>query len=199
MPRPGGPGKPLKLLTKPVRPDIPLYVASLGPANVRIIPPKPPTAGCPPSSSRQKAHQVWGRPPRGGRRTAGPGARPAADVRGRPARHRRGRGGRTGTRATQNRPLRRRHRHPGKNYYNDLAVAYGYGGPAHPGAVSRRPEEGGRGRRTCRVLRADLAVRAGELCPRACRGLPGGRGRHAQHHSRGAGADHLVETVKSWL
>ncbi|GAA2626033.1 LLM class F420-dependent oxidoreductase [Paractinoplanes durhamensis] len=36
LPRPGGLGKPLKLLTHPVRDRIPIYVAALGEANVRM-------------------------------------------------------------------------------------------------------------------------------------------------------------------
>ncbi|MEV0899715.1 LLM class F420-dependent oxidoreductase [Actinoplanes sp. NPDC049802] len=36
MPLPGGLGKPLKILTRPVRDRIPVYVASLGAANVRM-------------------------------------------------------------------------------------------------------------------------------------------------------------------
>ena len=37
LPLPSGAGKPLKLIDHPVRPDIPLYVAALGPANVELV------------------------------------------------------------------------------------------------------------------------------------------------------------------
>lgn len=63
MPRPGGLGKPLKLLTKPVRPDIPLYVASLGPANVRMTA-EVADGWLPTLFIPEKAHRVWGGPSR---------------------------------------------------------------------------------------------------------------------------------------
>ena len=37
LPLPAGAGKPLKLIDHPVRPDIPVYVAALGPGNVELV------------------------------------------------------------------------------------------------------------------------------------------------------------------
>ncbi|MDX2547316.1 LLM class F420-dependent oxidoreductase [Streptomyces sp. WI04-05B] len=36
LPLPGGPGTPMRLLTPPVRPEVPVWVAALGPRNVRM-------------------------------------------------------------------------------------------------------------------------------------------------------------------
>jgi len=36
LPLPDGPGKPLKLILKPRRPDVPIYLAALGPNNLRL-------------------------------------------------------------------------------------------------------------------------------------------------------------------
>lgn len=124
MPRPGGLGKPLKILTRPVRPEVPLYVASLGPANVRMTA-EIADGWLPTLFIPEKAHQVWGTPwPRAGRcatrRSAlqvvaggllaiGEDAAALRDlVRPRIALYVGGMGA------------------PGKNFYNDLAVAYGY-------------------------------------------------------------------------
>jgi F420-dependent oxidoreductase-like protein len=46
-----GLGKPLKS-TLEAAPDIPIYLAAIGPQNVQLTPPKSPTAGCPSSSRR---------------------------------------------------------------------------------------------------------------------------------------------------
>ncbi|WAL99121.1 LLM class flavin-dependent oxidoreductase [Streptomyces sp. Je 1-369] len=54
-------GKPLKILTKPVRPEVPLYVASLGPANVRMTA-EIADGWLPTLFLPEKAHQVWGAP-----------------------------------------------------------------------------------------------------------------------------------------
>ncbi|WP_089107271.1 LLM class F420-dependent oxidoreductase [Streptomyces hyaluromycini] len=125
MPRPGGLGKPLKILTRPVRPDVPLYVASLGPANVRMTA-EIADGWLPTLFIPEKAHQVWGTPlaegaarrdpalgelkiVAGGLLAIGADAAAARDlVRPRIALYVGGMGA------------------PGKNFYNDLAVAYGY-------------------------------------------------------------------------
>ncbi|MGW7542794.1 LLM class F420-dependent oxidoreductase [Streptomyces sp. NPDC054770] len=125
MPRPGGLGKPLKILTKPVRPAVPLYVASLGPANVRMTA-EIADGWLPTLFIPEKAHQVWGTPlaegaarrdpalgelkiVAGGLLAIGEDAAAARDlVRPRIALYVGGMGA------------------PGKNFYNDLAVAYGY-------------------------------------------------------------------------
>jgi F420-dependent oxidoreductase-like protein len=36
LPLPGGPGKPLKLALRPKRPDLPIYLAAVGPANLEL-------------------------------------------------------------------------------------------------------------------------------------------------------------------
>lgn len=46
-----GLGKPLKMLTKPERPAVPLYIAALGELSVKGLP-NMPTAGCPSCSAR---------------------------------------------------------------------------------------------------------------------------------------------------
>ncbi|MFD8811121.1 LLM class F420-dependent oxidoreductase [Streptomyces sp. NPDC059627] len=125
MPRPGGLGKPLKILTKPVRPAVPLYVASLGPANVRMTA-EIADGWLPTLFIPEKAQQVWGTPlaegaarrdpalgelkiVAGGLLAIGEDAAAARDlVRPRIALYVGGMGA------------------PGKNFYNDLAVAYGY-------------------------------------------------------------------------
>ncbi|MFK0155895.1 LLM class F420-dependent oxidoreductase [Streptomyces sp. NPDC090493] len=125
MPRPGGLGKPLKLLTRPVRPAVPLYVASLGPANVRMTA-EIADGWLPTLFIPEKTHDVWGtalaegaarRDPAlgrlqivaGGLLAIGEDAAAARDlVRPRIALYVGGMGA------------------PGKNFYNDLAVSYGY-------------------------------------------------------------------------
>ncbi|SEE03260.1 LLM class F420-dependent oxidoreductase [Streptomyces sp. Ag109_O5-10] len=125
MPRPGGLGKPLKILTRPVRPAVPLYVASLGPANVRMTA-EVADGWLPTLFIPEKAHQVWGTPlaegaarrdpalgtlqiVAGGLLAIGEDAAAVRDqVRPRIALYVGGMGA------------------PGKNFYNDLAVAYGY-------------------------------------------------------------------------
>ncbi|QIB42491.1 LLM class F420-dependent oxidoreductase [Streptomyces aureoverticillatus] len=125
MPRPGGLGKPLKILTKPVRAEVPLYVASLGPANVtmtaEIADGWLPTLFLP-----EKAHEVWGKPLAEGRARRDPALGPLQVVAGGLLA--------IGDDAAAARDLAR----PqialyvggmgavGKNFYNDLAVAYGY-------------------------------------------------------------------------
>ncbi|MGY4925130.1 LLM class F420-dependent oxidoreductase [Streptomyces sp. 900105755] len=125
MPRPGGLGKPLKILPRPVRPAVPLYVASLGPANVRMTA-EIADGWLPTLFIPEKAHEVWGTPlaegaarrdpalgelqiVAGGLLAIGEDAAAARDlVRPRIALYVGGMGA------------------PGKNFYNDLAVAYGY-------------------------------------------------------------------------
>ncbi|EPH44089.1 LLM class F420-dependent oxidoreductase [Streptomyces aurantiacus] len=118
-------GKPLKILTRPVRAEVPLYVASLGPANVtmtaEIADGWLPTLFIP-----EKAHEVWGAPLAEGRARRDPALGPLQVVAGGLLA--------IGDDAASARDLAR----PqialyvggmgavGKNFYNDLAVAYGY-------------------------------------------------------------------------
>ncbi|MFF1374737.1 LLM class F420-dependent oxidoreductase [Streptomyces sp. NPDC058308] len=118
-------GKPLKILTRPVRPEVPLYVASLGPANVKMTA-EIADGWLPTLFIPEKAHQVWGAALAEGRAQRDPSLGPLQTVAGgllaigddaaavrdaaRPqiALYVGGMGAR------------------GKNFYNDLAVAYGY-------------------------------------------------------------------------
>ncbi|MFJ8487802.1 LLM class F420-dependent oxidoreductase [Streptomyces sp. NPDC094038] len=125
MPRPGGLGKPLKILTKPVRPDVPLYVASLGPANVRMTA-EIADGWLPTLFVPEKAHQVWGAPLAEGAARRDPALGPLRIVAGGLLA--------IGADAAAVRDLARPRialyvggmGAPGKNFYNDLAVAYGY-------------------------------------------------------------------------
>ncbi|MEU9449786.1 LLM class F420-dependent oxidoreductase [Streptomyces sp. NPDC048277] len=125
MPRPGGLGKPLKILSRPVRPAVPLYVASLGPANVRMTA-EIADGWLPTLFVPEKAHQVWGTPLAEGAARRDPALGPLQVVAGGPLA--------IGPDAAAARDLVRPKialyvggmGAPGKNFYNDLAVAYGY-------------------------------------------------------------------------
>ncbi|MEU3737241.1 LLM class F420-dependent oxidoreductase [Streptomyces sp. NPDC032198] len=118
-------GKPLKILTKPVRSEVPLYVASLGPANVRMTA-EIADGWLPTLFIPEKAHQVWGAPLAEGKEKRDPALGPLQTVAGGLLA--------IGDDAAAVRDLAR----PqialyvggmgavGKNFYNDLAVAYGY-------------------------------------------------------------------------
>lgn len=120
-----GLGKPLKILTEPVRPEVPLYVASLGPANVRMTA-EVADGWLPTLFLPEKAHEVWGAPLAEGRARRDPALGPLQVVAGGLLA--------IGDDAAAARDLAR----PqialyvggmgavGKNFYNDLAVAYGY-------------------------------------------------------------------------
>ncbi|MFD0416392.1 LLM class F420-dependent oxidoreductase [Streptomyces sp. NPDC127108] len=120
-----GLGKPLKILTRPVRPEVPLYVASLGPANVRMTA-EIADGWLPTLFLPEKAHEVWGAPLAEGRARRDPALGPLQVVAGGLLA--------IGEDAAAARDLAR----PqialyvggmgavGKNFYNDLAVAYGY-------------------------------------------------------------------------
>ncbi|MFD9885748.1 LLM class F420-dependent oxidoreductase [Streptomyces alboflavus] len=123
--RGSGLGKPLKILTEPVRPEVPLYVASLGPANVRMTA-EVADGWLPTLFLPEKAHEVWGAPLAEGRARRDPALGPLQVVAGGLLA--------IGDDAAAARDLAR----PqialyvggmgavGKNFYNDLAVAYGY-------------------------------------------------------------------------
>ncbi|MFH9074725.1 LLM class F420-dependent oxidoreductase [Streptomyces alboflavus] len=123
--RGSGLGKPLKILTRPVRPEVPLYVASLGPANVRMTA-EIADGWLPTLFLPEKAHEVWGAPLAEGRARRDPALGPLQVVAGGLLA--------IGDDAAAARDLAR----PqialyvggmgavGKNFYNDLAVAYGY-------------------------------------------------------------------------
>ncbi|WP_409060816.1 LLM class F420-dependent oxidoreductase [Streptomyces sp. SYP-A7185] len=118
-------GKPLKILTRPVRSEVPLYVASLGPANVRMTA-EIADGWLPTLFIPEKAHQVWGAPLAEGKAQRDPALGPLRTVAGGLLA--------IGADAAAARDMAR----PqialyvggmgavGKNFYNDLAVAYGY-------------------------------------------------------------------------
>ncbi|MGW7418823.1 LLM class F420-dependent oxidoreductase [Streptomyces sp. NPDC054813] len=125
MPRPGGLGKPLKILTRPVRAEVPLYVASLGPANVRMTA-EIADGWLPTLFIPEKAQDVWGTPLAEGAARRDPALGPLQIVAGGLLA--------IGEDAAAARDLVRPRialyvggmGAPGKNFYNDLAVAYGY-------------------------------------------------------------------------
>ncbi|MFI6770396.1 LLM class F420-dependent oxidoreductase [Streptomyces sp. NPDC050355] len=119
-------GKPLKILTRPVRPGIPVYVAALGPADVRLTA-EVADGWLPALFIPEKAGEVWGAPLAEGAARRDPALGPLQTVAGGlPA---------IGEDAAAARDLAR----PavalyvggmgakGRNFYHDLAVAYGYG------------------------------------------------------------------------
>ncbi|MER6390818.1 LLM class F420-dependent oxidoreductase [Streptomyces sp. NPDC001523] len=118
-------GKPLKILTRPVRDTVPVYVASLGPANVamtaEIADGWLPTLFLP-----EKAADVWGGALARGAAERSPDLGPLETVAGGLLA--------IGEDAAAVRDLARPQialyvggmGAPGKNFYNDLAVAYGY-------------------------------------------------------------------------
>ncbi|MER7202782.1 LLM class F420-dependent oxidoreductase [Streptomyces sp. CB01635] len=118
-------GKPLKILSKPVRPEVPLYVASLGPANVRMTA-EIADGWLPTLFIPEKAHQVWGTPLAEGAAKRAPELGPLQVVAGGLLA--------IGEDAAAARDLARPNialyvggmGAVGKNFYNDLAVAYGY-------------------------------------------------------------------------
>ncbi|MFE2984477.1 LLM class F420-dependent oxidoreductase [Streptomyces sp. NPDC059262] len=118
-------GKPLKILSRPVRPEVPLYVASLGPANVRMTA-EIADGWLPTLFIPEKAHQVWGTPLAEGAAKRAPELGPLQVVAGGLLA--------IGEDAEAARDLARPNialyvggmGAVGKNFYNDLAVAYGY-------------------------------------------------------------------------
>ncbi|MEV7558489.1 LLM class F420-dependent oxidoreductase [Streptomyces sp. NPDC089795] len=120
-----GLGKPLKILTRPVRPTVPVYIASLGPVNVRMTA-EIADGWLPTLFIPEKAAAVWGGPLAEGTAERSPELGPLQTVAGGLLA--------IGADAAAVRDLAR----PqialyvggmgavGKNFYNDLAVAYGY-------------------------------------------------------------------------
>ena len=150
-----GLGKPLKILTRPERDRIPIFVAALTPKSVtqtaEIADGWLPHLFHPERAARSGARRSRRRP-RGDPR---PGS--AADQRRRDARHRRGprHAAAPRPRPPALRALRRRHGRRGKNFYNDVANAFGYEErQTDPGPLPRRQEPRGRARRAAGWLEA---------------------------------------------
>jgi F420-dependent oxidoreductase-like protein len=200
MPLPGGLGKPLKMLTQPVRPEVPLYVASLGPANVRMTA-EVADGWLPTLFVPEKAHEVWGAALAEGTARRDPALGPLRTVAG-------------GLLAIGEdaAALRDRARPaialyvggmgaPGKNFYNDLAVAYGYEKEAR--TIQELYLSG-------RKREAEAAVPE-ELCELTSLCGPESYVRERVEAFRAAGVDmlnitpvgpdpaRLIETVKGWL
>ncbi|KAF4406373.1 MULTISPECIES: LLM class F420-dependent oxidoreductase [Streptomyces] len=118
-------GKPLKMLTTPVRETIPLYVAALGPANVRMTA-EIADGWLPTLYIPEKARQVWGSSLAEGAAKRDPALPPLGTVAGGLLA--------IGEDAASVRDLARPTialyvggmGAPGKNFYNDLARAYGW-------------------------------------------------------------------------
>ncbi|MGW1895379.1 LLM class F420-dependent oxidoreductase [Streptomyces sp. NPDC002004] len=200
MPLPGGLGKPLKILTRPVRPEVPLYVASLGPANVRMTA-EIADGWLPTLFLPEKADRVWGAALAEGTARRDPSLGPLETVAGGLLA--------IGDDAAAVRDLAR----PqialyvggmgarGKNFYNDLAVAYGYEKEA---ALIQELYLSGRKKE------AEAAV-PDEFCELMSLCGPEGYVRERVEAFRAAGVTmlnvipvgpepaKLIETVKSWL
>ncbi|KIF71291.1 F420-dependent oxidoreductase [Streptomyces sp. AcH 505] len=193
-------GKPLKFLGKPLRREIPLYVAALGPANVEMTA-EIADGWLPHLFVPEKARQVWGGPLARGAAKRDPARGPLRTVAGGLLA--------IGDDAARYRDLARPlialyvggMGAPGKNFYNDLAVAYGYEKEA---AKIQELYLGGNKRD------AEAAVPA-EFCELMTLCGPEGYVRDRVEAFREAGVTmlnvvptgsdpvKLVETVKSWL
>ncbi|GAA3265851.1 LLM class F420-dependent oxidoreductase [Streptomyces lavendulae subsp. lavendulae] len=195
-----GLGKPLKILTRPVRPTVPVYIASLGPANVRMTA-EIADGWLPTLFIPEKAAAVWGGPLAEGTAKRAPELGPLQTVAGGLLA--------IGEDAAAARDLARPQialyvggmGAPGKNFYNDLAVAYGYG------EAARRIQElylAGR-------KRDAAAAVPDEFCELMTLCGPEGYVRERVEAFREAGVTmlnvtpvgpepaRLIETVKSWL
>ena len=198
-----GLGKPLKMLTKPERDTIPIWIASLGMKNVAATA-EYADGWLPHLFAPELADKVWGESLAAGaaKRPDRPG--PAADRRRRHGRHRRGRQGHARLRAPDVRPLHRRHGRQGQELLQRpvRAVRLRGGGRADPGPLPRGQEGRGRGRRTGRPDGDVQPRRTGVLRQGAHRGLQGrrchppqrrpghrGPGRRRSRSSRSGSAD----------
>ncbi|MBP0459514.1 LLM class F420-dependent oxidoreductase [Streptomyces montanisoli] len=193
-------GKPLKMLTRPVRPRIPVFLAALGPANVAMTA-EIADGWLPHLFLPEKAHRVWGEPLARGTAKRDPSLGPLRTVAG-------------GILAIGDDAARLRDKaRPqialyvggmgarGKNFYNDLAVAYGYGKAA---AEIQDHYLAGR-------LRDAAAAVPDEFCELATLCGPAGYVRERVEAFREAGVTmlnvtpagpdpaRLVETVKNWI
>ncbi|MFI5805245.1 LLM class F420-dependent oxidoreductase [Streptomyces sp. NPDC051561] len=193
-------GKPLKILTRPVRDTIPLYVASLGPANVRLTA-EIADGWLPTLFLPEKAQQVWGSSLAEGSALRDPSLGPLQVVAGGLLA--------IGESAAAARDLARPQialyvggmGAKGKNFYNDLAVAYGY-----EEAAAKIQDLYLRGRKQ----EAEAAV-PDEFCELMSLCGPEGYVRERVEAFREAGVTmlnvvpvgpepaKLIETVKNWL
>ncbi len=136
-----GLGKPLKILTRPERDTIPIYIAALGPKSVEQAA-EIADGWIPHLFHPEKAHLVWGDALEAGTAKRSADLAPARDQRRRHGRHRRGPGdeGAAGLRAPDLRALRRRHGRPGQELLQRrrLLLRLREGGRGDPGPLPRR-------------------------------------------------------------
>ncbi|MFF7333548.1 LLM class F420-dependent oxidoreductase [Streptomyces sp. NPDC008150] len=193
-------GKPLKLLTRPVRDSIPVYVAALGPANVRMTA-ELADGWLPFLYVPEHAGKVWGAPLAEGAALRDPALGPLGIVAGGPLAIG------EGAEAVRDRmrPLIALYvggmGAPGRNFYHDLVCSYGYEAEAH--AVQEHYLAG-------RKREAAAAVPA-ELCELTCLAGPEGYVRERVEAFRESGVTtlnvtpvgpdpaRLVARIKEWL
>ncbi len=161
-----GLGKPLKIIGRPVRPTIPIWIAALGEKNVEMTA-ETADGWIPMLFVPEKAKHVWGVSSRGGTCPARPVARPAADHRRWDLRGRRGRGRASTPRARPagGRSLRGRDGREGSQLLQRRrpALRVREGGGTDPGPLPRGEEGGSRGHGARRAARGDVALRPGGL------------------------------------
>jgi F420-dependent oxidoreductase-like protein len=158
-----GLGKPLKLMTRPVREDIPVWLAGLGPRNVRMVA-EIAQGWLPALFLPERAAEVWGTVLAEGRAARDPGLPPLRVCAGAHVEVTRG-GAAAATEARDKaRPSLARYiggmGAAGANFYNDLVRRYGFDADAELVQrlyLARRPEE------AARALSAEL-VEALTLC-----------------------------------
>ncbi|MFF8534314.1 LLM class F420-dependent oxidoreductase [Streptomyces sp. SAS_267] len=196
----GSLGRPLKLLTHPVRESVPVYVAALGPANVRMTA-QLADGWLPFLYVPEHAAKVWGRPVAEGTASRDPALGPLSVVAGGLLA--------VGEGSEAVRDLMRPTialyvggmGAPGRNFYHDLVCSYGY--EAEAAAVQEHYLAG-------RKKEAEAAVPA-ELCELVSLAGPEGYVRDRIEAFRDAGVTmlnvtpvgpdpaRLVERVRGWL
>ncbi|MFI8952270.1 LLM class F420-dependent oxidoreductase [Streptomyces sp. NPDC053750] len=196
----GALGKPLKMLTHPVRDTIPVYVAALGPANVRMTA-ELADGWLPFLYAPEHAAKVWGPSLAEGAAERDPALGPLAVVAGGPLA--------IGDGAEAVRDLMRPTvalyvggmGAPGRNFYHDLVCAYGYEAAAD--TIQEHYLAG-------RKKDAEAAVPT-ELLEQICLAGPEGHVRERVEAFREAGVTmlnvtpvgpdpaRLIERVRSWL
>ena len=196
-----GLGKPLKLITHPVRDRIPIYVASLGPKNVELTA-EIADGWLPLFYLPEKAKDVWGDDLAAGAAKRSADLGPLEVVAGGLVAIGDGRGqGRPGLRPPDGRPLRRRHGRQGQELLQrpGLPLRLRGGGRAEiqdlyldgkkDEAAAKCPRGPARGHHPLRPR----GLREG-----APRRLQGVRRDHAQHHARSATPPTSSSKLKDW-
>ena len=173
-----GLGKPLKLLTRPERDRIPIWIAALGPKSVEQAA-EIADGWIPHLFHPEKAHLVWGEALAAGAKQRSADLGPLQVTAGGMVAI--GEGPETKALLDFARPLFALYvggmGAKGKNFYNDVARAYGYEQEAErdPGPLPLRQEEGGRGAGPDRLAGGRQPRRPGVVREGADRGVPRGR------------------------